>query len=107
MSQNHASCPNYGQFHELVTKIVVIMLLICLRIFIVRQQNKFFVIREQKGDEQLFVKFSNFGSKLLDFSKITIIFFKNIFSKPEKFYEVQQNVNQSHKIGKICNKLEP
>ena len=43
------------------------MLLICSRIFVVRQQNKLFVIREQKGDEQLLVKFNNFGSKLLDF----------------------------------------
>ena len=43
------------------------MLIICLRIFVVRQQNKLFVIRKQKGDEQLFVKFNNFGSKLLDY----------------------------------------
>ena len=43
------------------------MLLTCSRIFVVRQQKKLFIIREQKGDEQLFIKFNNFGSKLLDF----------------------------------------
>ena len=35
---------------------IVIMLLICSRIFVVRQRNKLFIIREQKGDKQLFVK---------------------------------------------------
>ena len=68
-----------------------IMLVICLQIFVVRQQNKLFVIHEQKGDEQLFVKFNNFGSKLLDFFWKINSFFKNIFFKPDKFYEVQHN----------------
>ena len=39
----------------------------CSQIFIVRQWKKLFIIHEEKGDEQLFVKFDNFGSKLPDF----------------------------------------
>ena len=59
----HIFCP------FLVFAIVFIstMLLICSRIFVVRQRNHLFVIREQNGDEQLFIQFNNFGSKLLDF----------------------------------------
>ena len=80
------------------------MLIICLRIFVVRQQNKLFVIRKQKGDEQLFIKFNNFGSKLLDYFWKINLSFKNIFFKPDKFYEMQQK--NGYKIRKIWNKLE-
>ena len=47
----------------LATFLVISMLLICSRIFVARQQSKLFVIREQKVDEQLFIKFNKLGSK--------------------------------------------
>ena len=87
------------------------MLVICSRIFVVRQQNKLFVIHKQKCDEQLFVKFNNFGSKLLDFFwKINSFFLKTYFLSQISSMKYNIIVNLSHKngyeIGKMWNKLE-
>ena len=68
------------------------MLVICLQIFVVHQQNKLFIIHDQKGNKQLFVKFNNFGSKTYFLSQISSMKYNII-------------VNLSHKNGYKIGKM--
>ena len=79
------------------------MLLICSRIFVVRQSNKLFVIREQKGDEQLFV---NLVPNCQIFSKKSTHFLKVHFLSQKSSMKYNKIVNLSHKNGIKLGKCE-